>query len=278
MYCMPRGIKLLNCESFWNEGYYGEGIKVGVIDSGCDVNHICLKDRIIKTKNFTNEGSQEDVTDYFNHGTHITGIIAGNGIDNGIIGVAPKCNIVVMKVLSRDGECQSSTLCDAINYAIGEKIDILNISISGVVDKPIFHSVITDAYNNGIIMCASAGNNLDNQLSYPASYKEVIDVGACNFEGRVLKFSNSNSTIDLVCYGSNITSTYPGNRYAKSSGTSQATPHVSGALALLLEYFRKTYKRNPTNSEIKKFLMFYTTLIEDTPKELQGNGILKLDF
>ena len=281
-FCIPRGIKLLNCESFWEHGYYGQNIKVAVIDSGCDINHVCLSDRIIGCKNFTTEGGDNDVTDHYAHGTHITGIIGANGCDGGIIGVAPKCELFIVKVLNKRGETGTSEFLNAINYAIRLNVDIINISISGKYDSPILHNTIMEAKDNNIMVVCASGNNpkedLKSELYYPGAYKECIDVGATNFEGRVLKFSNPSTSVDLVCYGANITSTYPNNKYAKCSGTSQASPFVSGTLALLKCYFVDVYKRPPTYQELYNLLISYTNEIENTDKLLQGNGLLRLEW
>ena len=62
-YCIPKGIINLNCQKLWDEGYTGKGIKVAILDTGCDINHVCLKDRIVAYKNFTFNGNENDVRD-----------------------------------------------------------------------------------------------------------------------------------------------------------------------------------------------------------------------
>ena len=87
-YTLTENIRLSNVEKLWELGYDGEGMHIAVLDTGCDVNHKCLKDRIVETKNFVN--GTDDVTDKNGHGTHVAGIIAGNQCKGGISGIAPK--------------------------------------------------------------------------------------------------------------------------------------------------------------------------------------------
>ena len=107
---------------------------------------------------------------------------------------------------------------------------------------------------------------------YPAYYEEVIEVGAINFADSIARFSNSNAELDVCCYGVEITSTYPKNTYARCSGTSQATPHVSGALALLKQKFINENNRQPSEDELYKTLLKHLSPIPNVSKTLQGNG------
>lgn len=110
---------------------------------------------------------------------------------------------------------------------------------------------IKEAVNNNILVVCAAGNegdgNADNyECSYPAAYTDVIFVGAVDKKGVPAKFSNSNKSIDVVAPGVNIMSTYPNNKFAVMSGTSMATLHVTGSLALLKNWSKNEFKRNLT--------------------------------
>ena len=279
-YCIPKGIINLNCEKLWNEGYTGEGIKIAVLDTGCDINHICLKDRIIDYKNFTFEGDKNDVTDKRGHGTHVAGIIAGNRIKQGVTGVAPDCELIICKVISSHGGFDEDII-EALEYAIEQKVDIINMSIGGAGIHKTMHDLIKKATELGISVVCAGGNYGDgradtNELIYPGAFEEVIEVGAVDSNNMICKFSNSNDMIDVCSYGKGITSTFPNNRYAKLDGTSQATPHVSGVLALLKQKFKIEQGRVPTEMELYNELIKYTKQLEGVDKRLQGHGVVHI--
>ena len=279
-YCIPKGIMNLNCEKLWNEGYTGEGIKIAVLDTGCDINHICLKDRIIDYKNFTFEGDKNDVTDKRGHGTHVAGIIAGNRIKQGVTGVAPDCELIICKVISSHGGFDEDII-EALEYAIEQKVDIINMSIGGAGIHKTMHNLIKKATELGISVVCAGGNYGDgradtNELIYPGAFEEVIEVGAVDSNNMICKFSNSNDMIDVCSYGKGITSTFPENRYAKLDGTSQATPHVSGVLALLKQKFKVEQGRVPTEMELYNELIKYTKQLEGVDKRLQGHGVVHI--
>ena len=279
-YCIPKGIMNLNCEKLWNEGYTGKGIKIAVLDTGCDINHICLKDRIIDYKNFTIEGDKNDVTDKRGHGTHVAGIIAGNRIKQGVTGVAPDCELIICKVISSHGGFDEDII-EALEYSIEQKVDIINMSLGGAGIHKTMHDLIKKATELGISVVCAGGNYGDgradtNELIYPGAFEEVIEVGAVDSNNMICKFSNSNDMIDVCSYGKGITSTFPNNRYAKLDGTSQATPHVSGVLALLKQKFKVEQGRVPTEMELYNELIKYTKQLEGVDKRLQGHGVVHI--
>lgn len=279
-YCIPKGIINLNCQKLWDEGYTGKGIKIAILDTGCDINHICLKDRIIDYKNFTIEGDKNDVTDKRGHGTHVAGIIAGNRIKQGVTGVAPDCELIICKVISSHGGFDEDII-EALEYAIEQKVDIINMSIGGAGIHKTMHDLIKKATELGISVVCAGGNYGDgradtNELIYPGAFEEVIEVGAVDSNNMICKFSNSNDMIDVCSYGKGITSTFPNNRYAKLDGTSQATPHVSGVLALLKQKFKVEQGRVPTEMELYNELIKYTKQLEGVDKRLQGHGVVHI--
>ena len=139
---------------------------------------------------------------------------------------------------------------------------------------------VADAVKQDVLVVCAAGNNGDcndntEELDYPGAYSEVIEVGAVNLERKITCFSNSNQEIDLVAPGDEILSTYPDGKYAVLSGTSMATPHVAGALALLIKQCEKEYGRKLSEPEI------YAQLIKRTvplgyERTSEGNGLLDL--
>ena len=129
-------------------------------------------------------------------------------------------------------------------------------------------------------MCA-AGNEGDNnsstdEYSYPGAYNEVISVGSIDYKKTAARFTDSNKEVDLLAPGVNIVSTYLNNSYAMLSGTSMATPHVTGALALLIEWSIKEFGRRLTEAELYGQLIKNTETL-DMARSLQGNGLLLMN-
>ena len=283
------GAKLIGADVFGEKGKYGEGIKVAIIDTGCDVEHPNLKDRIINVRNFTTDdkGAINNVTDYVGHGTHVAGIIGASDIgEKGIIGVAPKCDLMILKALTRSGG-KNSWVIEAIKYAVRHNVDIINMSLGSEQPSPEMYEAIKRAIDKGICVVVASGNNGDNnsntnELNYPASYNECISVGSVKYSKSNSRFSASNNEVDLVAFGEGynsrgILSCYPNGLYQELKGTSMATPFISGALALLKNWFRDEFRREPTESEL------YAQLIKRTmdlklDKNIQGNGILYLSL
>ena len=281
------GAKLIGADVFGEKGKYGEGIKVAIIDTGCDVEHPNLKDRIINVRNFTDDdrGSINNVTDYVGHGTHVAGIIGASDIgEKGIIGVAPKCDLMILKALTRSGG-KNSWIIEAIKYATSHNVDIINMSLGSTEPNAEMYKAIKRAIDKGICVVVASGNNGDNnfntnELNYPASYNECISVGSVKYSKSNSRFSASNNEVDLVAFGEGynsrgILSCYPNGLYQELKGTSMATPFISGALALLKNWFRDEFRREPTESEL------YAQLIKRTmdlklDKNIQGNGVLYL--
>ena len=285
---IPEGVKLIGAPKFWEKGRKGEGVIIAIIDTGCDVTHPDLEDRIVGIRNFTtDDGSNKDiVTDYVGHGTHVAGIIAANENGSGIIGVAPRAKILILKALSKNGGSYNWVV-NAINYAVSKKVDIISMSLGGKFDDRNLHNAIKEAVKKDILVVCAAGNDGDRkkdtvEISYPAGYNEVISVGSINLNRKSSRFSASNNEVDLVAPGQGlddrgIMSTAPGNKYVEMQGTSMATPHVAGALALIINWAKEEFGRDLTEVEI------YAQLIKRTvslgyDKRIEGNGMLFLDI
>lgn len=279
---IPKGVSMIKAPEFWSKGDKGEGVVIAVLDSGCDCEHIDLKDRIIGKYNFTEDdnGNPDIVTDYVGHGTHVAGTIAATKSGQGIVGVAPLSSLLILKVLNRFGEGTEEALEAAIDYAISQRVHIISMSLGSTEETPIIHEAIKRAVKENILVVCAAGNEGDNdgdteELSYPAAYDECISVGAVDYSKNIARFTNSNKGVDLVAPGINIMSTYPGNRYAILQGTSMATPHVSGALALIINWSKKDFGRDLSETELYAQLIKHTASL-GLKKTLVGNGLLYL--
>lgn len=278
----PYGISLTNAEYMWRNGYYGKDVVVAIIDTGCDTKHPDLQGRIIEGRNFTTDDNSNPLIyeDYNGHGTHVAGIICANNKSKGVLGIAPQAKLLILKALDKNGSGSYQGLMNALNYAISKKVDIISMSLGGPTDLPGLHDLIIKAINQNILVVCAAGNRGDNnyatqELDYPGSYEEVIEVGAIDQNKMPAFFSNSNQYVDLLAPGVQILSTYKNQSYIALSGTSMATPYVSGALALLIEWSKKEYGRRLSESELYGQLIKNTSIINFS-RNIQGNGYLYL--
>ncbi|AZQ48053.1 serine protease [Bacillus sp. GX] len=285
---IPPGVQLIHAPQVWEKSAKGKDIVVAVLDTGCDMNHIDLKDRIIGGRNFTKdyEGDPNIYLDNNGHGTHVAGTIAATENGVGVLGVAPLAKMLVLKVLAGDGSGSYEQIIEAIHYAVNwrgpnkERVRVISMSLGGPQDVPELHEAIQNAVKQDVLVVCAAGNNGDcddntEELDYPGAYAEVIEVGAVNLERKIACFSNSNQEIDLVAPGDKILSTYLEGKYAVLSGTSMATPHVAGALALLIKQCEREYGRKLSEPEI------YAQLIKRTvplgyERTSEGNGLIDL--
>ncbi len=263
------GIKAIGVESVWDY-YQGDGIKIAVVDTGVLMNHQDIAQNIWTNpfeiagngKDDDGNGYVDDVhgwdfvgkdnnpTDENGHGTHVAGIAAGalnNG--RGITGVAPKAKIIPIRVLNENGEGEDSDVAAGIRYAVDMGADVINLSLGSFdttpEDEQKLREVIAYAKSKGAIVVAAAGNE-SSLVDMPASIDGAIAVGATTPFGTDAFFSNFGSDLLISAPGQEIVSlgsrsTHIGDRvrtnYYRASGTSMATPFVSGAVALILDKY-----------------------------------------
>ncbi|UEM25318.1 S8 family serine peptidase (plasmid) [Skermanella mucosa] len=255
----------------------GSGTVVAVIDTGIELPHPDLDDNIwsnpgeiagngvdddgngyvddISGYDFVNEDA--DPTDDYFHGTHVAGTIAAEG-DNGVgvTGVAWDARLMVVKAFDSAGFGNEFDIIQAIEYAALEGADISNNSWSGYDFSQGVHDAVRLAGEQGQLFVAAASNETsdnDSFPAYPASFDldNIVSVAATTASDTLASFSNYGATtVDLGAPGENIYSTFTGGGYGYLSGTSMATPHVSGTAALLLS-------RNPdlSTGELKALLL-----------------------
>ncbi|HTP10218.1 MAG TPA: S8 family peptidase [Anaerolineae bacterium] len=254
----------------------GTGVGVAVVDAGInwqqDLYTKSGQNRVVANVRFNTDYNQTTFDNY-GHGSHIAGIVGGNGsASNGkYIGVAPMANIINVKVSNDDGSATTATVVAGLQWVLENRarynIRVVNLSLNSAVGES-YHTDPLDAaveilWFNGIVVVVSAGNNGTGALYSPANDPFVITVGAVDDKGTtnladdvVTTYSAYGTTQDgfskpdLVAPGQNIVSLigntngviptqHPGNRvdgtYFRMSGTSMSAPMVSGAVALLLE-------------------------------------------
>jgi subtilisin family serine protease len=238
----------------------GQGVIVAIIDTGLQVSHPDLADNVWSNPGETPGNGVDDdadgivddvhgvnlldhtgdVTDDGDHGTVVAGIIAARA-DNGIggAGVAPQATILPIKACTEAVGCRSSAIGAGIRYAVAHGARIINASFGGDVDLADERAAVTFAEEHGATVVAAAGNesrDIDTAPSYPASLPSpaVLSVtGTIKAGGLHDQVNWGVKSVDLAAPGSMIVTTTVDGGYRMSSGTSVATPFVSGALALL---------------------------------------------
>ena len=280
-----------------DKGYEGEGISIAVIDTGVAPHADLVKpyNRIIVFRDFVND--KNIAYDDNGHGTHVAGIIAGNGYSSKrkYVGVAPKANIVGIKALDENGGGSTSDIISALSYVIEVKdrynIKIVNLSLgtpaTSSPEKDPLVKAVEKCIEAGLVVVTAAGNSGPNERTIlsPGIYKDVITVGAVDDkrtidinDDSIAPFSSRGPTQegiqkpDLVAPGVNIKSLSNSklDSYTSLSGTSMATPLISGSLALL---FNKYGDLSP--AEYKSMLTRSCVALNDS-KESQGAGMLNL--
>lgn len=220
----------------WNEGYKGAGVKIGIIDTGVHSTHEDLKDNVKQNLSMVSDGTAV-TTDPDGHGTHVAGIAAAVGNNGkGGAGIAPDAQIYAYSVMDADGYMKDDYIIRAINRAVTDGVDVVNMSLgsgyySGAEDK-----AINNAYEKGVAVFAAAGNEATNGYEYPASYDKVCSVAALNQDGTKAGFTNYGNKVDLAFPGVDIVSTYNSSdqSYASLQGTSMACPVAVGTAAVIL--------------------------------------------
>ncbi|WP_052696189.1 S8 family peptidase [Palaeococcus ferrophilus] len=253
---VPWGIERVKAPSVWSttDGSSNGVIQVAILDTGIDYDHPDLAANLawgVSTLRGRVSTKPKDYRDQNGHGTHVAGTIAALNNDIGVVGVAPGVQIYAIRVLDASGRGSYSDIAIGIEQAIlgpdgvadkdGDGIiagdpdddaaEVISMSLGGSADDSYLHDMIIQAYNAGIVIVAASGNEGASSPSYPAAYPEVIAVGASDINDNIASFSNRQPEVSAP--GVDVLSTYPDDTYKTLSGTSMATPHVSGVVALI---------------------------------------------
>lgn len=274
----------------WESAEKGEGITIAIIDVGFDLNCIEYdKNRIIETKNFSNQGSSNEVplptSGTITHGNSTSCILMAKG--NNMYGICPNASFRLYKACDAKSVAYSNWVSNALNYCKLQKVNLVSMSLS-------FKSSYTNLYNSvknlclpsifsfykGIPLVCSNSNSGDNnsgtdELSYPGFYKYPISMGSLKSNNELSDSSPSYNGIDFVTYGKSIYTQKAYNAYGNFSGTSASTPIAAGIAALLINIFYKKNKYYPSEKELYLELCKRTIPMNVDPKSC-GVGRLML--
>lgn len=301
------GYPKINSEEAWDSTQGNGSVKVAVLDSGVDANHEDLKGKMGGRIDYVNDDL--DPWDDHGHGTHVSGTIAASTNNyTGVAGTCPNCSLLIAKVLDQNNKGSDDDLIDGINWAASNGTNVINMSLGGFPASSALEGAINNAWEKGIVLVASAGNNgTDGPESYPGAYPNVIAVAATDSNdkravyewwsgsycltptvtGQCVGASNAGEWVDVAAPGKYIYSTlpskqewweaYPVAQYDSWSGTSMAAPHVSGLAGLL---FSQGFI---SNSQVRNRIESTTVDLGTTGKDrLFGSGLIDaqaaLDF
>lgn len=212
-----------------------------VIDTGIDGTNSELNVDSSISRNFVNGANDENWNDLNGHGTHVSGIIAAKDNTSGIVGVSPNALLVAIRVLDANGSGYVSDIIRALNYIADWKVTnptnnaVVNMSLGGGISSSLDSAVRSLISKNVTVVVAAGNENQDVRNVSPARVLEAITIGAYNSTNNFMaSWSNYGSGVDLLSPGVSIDSTLPNGQYGVFSGTSMATPVVTGAIVSML--------------------------------------------
>lgn len=232
-YSSQWALSSVRASTAWRSTTGSNGPIVAVIDTGAALSHPDLAANLVQGYDFVNDDSSPDDDEADGgHGTHVAGIIGAVGNNGtGMVGMNWTARVMPIKVLDYDGSGWTSDVIQGIYYAVNHGARVINLSLGGPDYESDLASAVAAAQSNGCVVVAAAGNE-GTQVSYPAAYDGVLAVGAVDSSNRVPDWSYTGSYLDVVAPGVSVLSTLISG-YDSWSGTSMATPHVSGLAALI---------------------------------------------
>lgn len=236
---VPWGISAIGARTA-NLSSRGAGVKVCIVDTGIDKTHPDLQANIIGGRNFVVSRGRLDPSGWSDdngHGSHVAGIVAALDNSIGVVGVAPEAKLLAMKVLDARGSGYLSDVTDGILECVRTGAHVINMSLGATsdpnVDSPL-KSAVQSAVAAGVAVVVAAGNEGQNVMNtVPAGFPETIAVAAVDSNMNFPSWSNFGlSADDFSAPGVAILSTWKSGSYNTISGTSMASPHVAGVVAL----------------------------------------------
>jgi len=232
------GLTKIDTPQAWQITRGDQSIIVAVLDTGIDKDNQDLAERVVADVNFTNSPTCDDL---YGHGTHMAGTIAA---------IAPKCQLMNVKVADDTGRCKPSVVAKGIIWAVDHGAKIINISLA-MTSSPDLVEAVNYAWSQGAILIAAAGNKGGSEPSYPAYYVNCLAVAGTNKNNSLALLSSYGDWVDVAAPGFNIYSELPQNRYGYKTGTSAAGAHVSGVAALVFSVAEDSNGNGAVNDEVR---------------------------
>ncbi len=251
------------------------GMKVCVIDTGISAGHEDLPNQ---NNGLTGESNGPAVGNWYQdghgHGTHVAGTIAAYDNGYGTVGVFPGVDLHVVKIFDDNGNwTYASNLIAAIDQCKDAGAKVVNMSLGGGGSSSYESNAMQQFEDDGILLVAAAGNAGNNSKAYPASYDSVVSVAAVGSNGTRAWYSQHNDQVEIAAPGSGVYSTGKNNNYRNMTGTSMATPHVSGAAALLWSFYPQC-----SNKQIRDLLNMAAVDKGDAGRDNKyGHGLLDVE-
>lgn len=265
-------LPVIGTEQGWNITRGNEEIEIAIVDTGVDLDHPDLRNRLVKGYNVINEKAEPD--DDNGHGTHVAGIIASETDNNeGVAGITWYSKIMPVKAMGAKGYGTTFDIAKGIVWAVDHGADVINLSLGNYQPSNVLEEAVRYAYKKNVVMVSAAGNDGSDQPTYPSAYPEVLSVSAVDYDGNKASFSNYGDYIDIAAPGVNIPSTYFNKQYAALSGTSMAAPHVTGLAALILS-------ANPDlrSSQVIRIIKNSAIDLGEQGKDINfGNGLIDVN-
>ena len=263
-YSYQWGLPKISAPAAWDTTHGDPNVEIGIVDTGIDSSHPDLTGKIDKAADCTISTACVSVSssiDDNGHGSHVAGIAASNTNNSlGVAGVGYNTHLISAKVLDSTGSGYYSWVADGIVWAADNGAKVISLSLGGSSSSSVLQDAVNYAWGKGAVVVAAAGNNGSTAPSYPGYYSNVISVAATDSNDKKASFSNYGNWVTVAAPGVNILSSYKGG-YSYLSGTSMATPFVSGLAGLL-------FGQHPTwtNSDVRN-------QIQSTADKISGTGL-----
>ncbi|MFF3958001.1 S8 family serine peptidase [Streptomyces sp. NPDC001890] len=252
---LDQSVPQIGAPEAWAAGYDGTGTKVAILDTGVDPDHPDVAGRVKKAQNFTDD---PDAVDHHGHGTHVASTIAGSGAASGgrLKGVAPGADLYIGKVLNTAGSGSESGVIAGMEWAAAQDADVISMSLGGAASDgtdPISQAVNQLTESSGSLFVIAAGNDGPGKgtVGSPGAAEDALTVGAVSKQDQLANFSSRGPVKETFAVKPEITAPGVGivaaraagttmgtpvdANYTAANGTSMATPHVSGAAAILVQ-------------------------------------------
>ncbi|OEF98205.1 S8 family peptidase [Desulfuribacillus alkaliarsenatis] len=264
---IPWGVDRIRAPEVWQRNT-GAGVRVAVIDTGVDLSHPMLKPNLRQGINILDPDKAPK--DDNGHGTHVAGTIAAIGGAGNLIGVAPRAKIYPVKAFDGNGKALLSDLGKAVEWCVENDIRLINMSFGTSSSNPTLEEIYHQAYERDAIMVAAAGNNgPDGTVGYPGKYPFTITVGATTEDNEIANFSSRGPQVNICAPGVEILSCWLHGGTRRIKGTSMATPHVAGTVALMLERYPQLHF-----GQVRQILKSTAIKLAGIERNMQGMGMV----